>query len=85
VAKLAARGRAEVYRVHLHREPAQGRPYDVTRTLMSDGNILEKITFMSADNRIDRITGWTVRAKLEKSETAEQWLSKYMSKNWERA
>jgi hypothetical protein len=84
MAKRAAGGRSEVYRVQLHRDLSLGASYNVTRLLMSDGKVLEQVASMRNDNTMKEITGWTVRAKLGKAETPEQWLSNYISKNWER-
>jgi hypothetical protein len=89
MAKLSARGRTEIYRVT---KSYQVRPdEDVTLRkktvcLMSDGNVLEKITVRfkpmgSWDDPKGRLHDWgyKVKGKIASGHSNEEWLAKHLA------
>jgi hypothetical protein len=97
VAKLKARGREEIFRVERVRPPAPGNVQGIAevhdyRTLMSDGNVLERMVLHYTPEEAARNYGkkshdygWKVRGRAKSGLTLEQLLKLYLDKGWQLA
>ena len=74
MAKLSARGRTEVHRMQKE-SPRYGSNGETVRTevaLMSDNNVLLKMTYLLEGGKVDYSTGWKSQSKIRKG-TAAAW------------
>lgn len=101
MAKLSARGRTELARVTKTEPRSGGFTEDdlgsvrVDLTLMSDGVVLTKTTWLKPDGKKDFDTGWKVKAKLtptarkqlrsEQQATVDRWVGQYEARGYKRA
>ena len=96
MAKLSAYGRSELARVELernedpHRDDSPEYPASAgkatcwcrtTRTLMSDGTLLEKSDARWPDGQ-KHSWGWTRRGKAKAGLTSSEWCAQYEHKGW---
>lgn len=83
MAKLTARGRTEVWRVERTTDSSTGGTLRVTLALMSDGNILKKMTSFTQQGKVAHSWGWTVWRKLKKDGNPDRLKERLVGEGYE--
>jgi hypothetical protein len=94
VAKLSAHGtelaRATTIRlIESSLEPGETYSVRTERTLMSDGKVLLKQTFLDESGKVKHTAGWKVTGQIKKEQfkdkdlATEMWLQIYRTKGWD--